>query len=152
MFHRFRYEADIYPALTRIPLHVRMKLDLIGAKISLKDWLAFGLEERIVLCHLPVDLEEEKLVFRAHLDFLSRKYRGDPLMTIAPLSAALWDNVTQVPKPVVERSIEKRNQVTLEEWARWKVHQRYALYKTAISKNDPEQFFAVLDELREQTD
>ena len=36
MFYRYRFESEIYPSLNRIPLHVRMKLDLAGAKISLK--------------------------------------------------------------------------------------------------------------------
>jgi hypothetical protein len=40
----------------------------------------------------------------------------------------------------------------MEEWKRWKFHQRYALYKTALSQSEPEQFFAVLKELRESKD
>jgi hypothetical protein len=42
--------------------------------------------------------------------------------------------------------------VTVEEWRRWKSYQRYALYKTALSQSDPEQFFAVLKEFRELKD
>jgi hypothetical protein len=40
------------------------------------------------------------------------------------------------------------NTVTIEEWRRWQPLQRYALYKTAISKSQPEAFADVLDELR----
>src|SRR6266536_578206 len=85
MFHHYRHESDIYPSLSRIPLHVRMKLDVTGIKISLKDWLAFSIEERTVLCHLPVETEEEKQVFSSYLDFLSRRYRGAPVATTAAL-------------------------------------------------------------------
>ena len=74
MFHRYQYESDIYPSLSRIPLHVRMKLDVTGIKISLKDWLAFSIEERTVLCHLPVETEEEKQVFHPTSISLSRRY------------------------------------------------------------------------------
>jgi hypothetical protein len=152
MFHRYQHESDIYPALTRIPLHVRMKLDVTGIKISLGDWLAFSIEERTVLCHLPVETEEEKEAFSSYLDFLSRRYRDAPVMTTTALRRSLWDSVHHVPAPVTGKSAPQIPSVTVEEWRHWKTHQRYALYKTALSQSDPEQFFAVLKELRAPKD
>lgn len=148
MFYGFRYEEEFLPTLSRLPLHVRMKLDLAGIKLSLNDWLGFGMEERRVLCHLPVDNEEEKRAFSAYMDFLCKKYRGTPVKRVPPLSDAEWNNPNQVPSPVVERAASMENTVTLEQWQAWHSHQRYALYKTAVSKNEPEKFFAVLEELR----
>ena len=58
MFYRYRFESEIYPSLSLIPLHVRMKLDITGVKISLKTWLSFSVEECWVLCHLTVETEE----------------------------------------------------------------------------------------------
>jgi hypothetical protein len=150
MFYRFRYESEFYPALSRVPLHVRMKLDLTGVKISLSDWLSFSFEERTVLCHLPVETNEEQQAFVNYLDFLSRKYRGAPVALTEALNKTRWDNPDQIAQPVAEKSGEKGQPVTSQEWARWKTHQRYALYKTAVSKSDPEQFFALLAEIREQ--
>jgi hypothetical protein len=152
MLHRYQHESDIYPSLSRIPLHVRMKLDLTGIKISLKDWLAFSIEERTVLCHLPVETEEEKQVFSTYLDFLSRQYRGGPVATTAAMSSSLWDSASQIPGPVAGKSAPQIPPVTADEWRRWKSHQRYALYKTALSQSNPEQFFAVLRELRASED
>jgi hypothetical protein len=149
MFYRFRYESEFYPTLSRLPLHVRMKLDQTGIKISLSDWRSFSFEERTVLCHLPVDSDEEQRAFVNYLDFLSRKYRGTPVGVTEALSTAIWDNPHQISEPVLERSNEKGQPVTPQEWARLESHQRYALYKTAASKSDPEQFFAVLAEVRE---
>ncbi|HEY7715766.1 MAG TPA: nitrate reductase associated protein [Candidatus Binatia bacterium] len=148
MFHRFRYEAEFYPALSRIPLHVRMKLDLTGLKISLKDWLACSLAERSVLCHLPIESEEEKRVFVGYLDFLSRKYTGRPVEVTATMNSAWWEP-TEVPEPVAQKSASCFNSVTIEEWRHWDPHQRYGLYKTAVSKSQPEAFAQLLDELRE---
>jgi hypothetical protein len=83
MFHGFRYESEFYPTLSRVPLHVRMKLDLTGVKISLKDWLSFSFEERTVLCHLlSIRMRRKETVVA--LDFLSRKYRGAPVATTRP--------------------------------------------------------------------
>jgi hypothetical protein len=148
MFHRFLYESEFYPALNRVPMHVRMKLDLTGVKISLDDWLAFGFAERTVLCHLPIESAEEKRAFIAYLNFLSEKYCGVPAAVTDPLDSALWDTPQGVPPSVNGKSALKAS-VTPEEWARWKSHERYALYKTANSKRDTEAFFALLKELRE---
>ena len=152
MFNRYQYESETYPSLSRIPLHVRMKLDVTGIKISLKDWLAFSIEERTVLCHLPVETEEEKQAFASYLDFLSRRYRGEPVAKTEAMSDSLWDSVLQVPATVARKSASQIPPVTIEEWRRWKSHQRYALYKMALSQSEPEQFFAVLKEFRELKD
>lgn len=150
MFYRFQYEAEFYPTLSRLLLHVRMKFDLIGIKLSLKDWLAFSMEERMVLCHLPVESDEEKQAFSAYVNFLCQKYCGVPAERVPPMSASLWDSASEIPAPVVERSAARGAAVTLQEWNGWQSHHRYALYKTAISKNEPEKFDAVLKELRER--
>ena len=147
MFHRFQYEKDFYPNLERLPLHVRMKLDLVGIKLSLKQWLAFHIEERIAICHLPIEQEDERQVFKDYLNFLSRQYCHAPAQELPPVEP-LWEISDQVPAPVRERSGDNGKAVTLEEWSVWASHQRYALYKTAVSKSEPEKFFAVLDELR----
>jgi hypothetical protein len=149
MFYRYQHESDIYPTLSRIPLHVRMKLDLTGIKLALKDWLAFSIEERTVLCHLPVESTEEKQAFASYVDFLSRHYRGAAVATTTAMSSSLWNNGLEVPVAVAGKRSTRTPPVTLEEWRRWKFHQRYALYKTALSQSDPEQFFALLKELRE---
>ncbi len=147
MFHTYRYEGEFYPTHSRIPLDVRMKLDLTGLKISLKDWLALSFEERTVLCHLPIDHAEEKQAFAAYIDFLSHRYRGQPVEATPSLDPALW-NSSEVPEPVAQKSASCFNTVMLAEWRRWEPHQRYALYKTAISKSQPEAFADILDELR----
>jgi hypothetical protein len=148
MFQRYPHEVDIYPSLSRIPLHVRMKLDVTGIKISLKDWLAFSLEERAVLCHLPIETDEEKQVFHAYLDSLSKRYCGAPATRTAAVNRTLWDATQRVPGPVAQKSAPEIPPVAVEEWRRWKSYQRYALYKTALSQSDPAPFFAVLQALR----
>lgn len=150
MFYRFRCESEFYPALSRVPLHARMKLDLAGVKLSLKDWLAFSFEERTVLCHFPVDAEEEMRVFIAYLEFLSQKYLGAPLARTAPVNRSVWDDGDRIPDPVNQRSAARSQSLTAEEWSRWNSCYRYALYKTAISRNEPEAFYDVLGQLREK--
>lgn len=148
MFYRFDYEAEFYADLSRVPLHVRMKLDLTGVKISLKDWLSFSFEERTLLCHLPADTAEEKQAFRAYLHFLSQQHRGAPAATTEAVDPLLWSEA-QVPPPVEQKSAACARAVTLGEWAVWSAPERYALYKTAVSQSQPEAFERVLKQLRD---
>lgn len=149
MFHRFYYEAEFYPSLSRIPLDVRMKLDLTGVKISLKEWLAFDFAERAALCHLPCQSPDERQAFIGYLDFLSRKYFDGPVVVTNALDSALWDKA-QLPEPV-RKNPGSVHGVTPQEWSGWKFHERYALYKTALSQSQPEAFAQVLKQLRDQT-
>ncbi|HEY7560090.1 MAG TPA: nitrate reductase associated protein [Candidatus Binatia bacterium] len=150
MFYRFQHEADFYPELTRVPLHVRMRLDLTGIKLSLNQWLAFALEERRIICHLPVESEAELEAFVAYVNFLCRRYNGSTAQMLPPVNSALWNSLGQIPEAVLQNSRDCGLPVTLEEWTRWQFHERYALYKTAVSKSEPEKFFAVLTELRQR--
>jgi len=150
MFHLFQHEAEFHAHLQRLPLHTRMKLDIAGLKLSLNQWLAFALEERRGICHLPVESDEELAAFTAYIDFLCKRYQGSAAQTLAPLSPSLWNSITEVPKTVLEISRETGRAIDLSEWTGWQSHERYALFKTALSKNEPEKFFAVLRELRQR--
>ena len=147
MFHRFQYESEYYPTLSRVPLDVRMRLDVTGTKISLNDWLAFDFAERTALCHLPIESADERRAFVAYLDFLALRYRDRPVERTAAMSSALW-SPSNIPEPVIEKSASRAAAVTSEEWARWQPHERYALYKTCTSTKQPEAFAQVLAELR----
>ncbi len=146
MFHRYDYEAEFYPALSRLPLDLRRKLDVTGIKLALKDWLRFSATERSVLCHLPCESDEECQVFTNYLDFLSRQYTGAPIELIETLPSRLWDGAA-LPQTVAEKSAALGRAVTLDQWHHWQSHERYALYKTAVSKNQPEAFAQILAQL-----
>lgn len=147
MFHRYDYEAEYYPSLSRLPLDLRRKLDLAGIKLSLKDWQAISHEERTVLCHLDGDYGEALEVFTGYLDFLSRRDLGKALEKIAPADARQWSDAA-VPQAVAQRSAAAGASVSLTEWRGWPAHHRYALYKTAVSTSQPEAFDRVLAQLR----
>lgn len=147
MFHRYDYEAEFYPSLSRLPVDLRRKLDIAGIKISLQDWLAFSLEERTVLCHFPCDSDEERQVFTAYLDFLASRYFAKPTDKTEPMDSALWSE-SAVPAAVTHTSLALNQAVSASEWRGWPSHHRYALYKSAVSKNQPEAFAQVLRQLR----
>lgn len=151
MFHRYDFEAEFYPDLTRLPLDLRRKLDVTGVKLGLKDWLALSFAERSVLCHLPSDSDEECHVFKNYLDFLRRKYCGEPIGLIEPLARSQWSS-SSLPQAVSEKSAALGRAVSLEQWRGWHCHDRYALYKTAVSKNQPQAFEQILAQVLDRSE
>lgn len=149
MFYRFGFESEFYSSLPRIPFHVRMKLDVTGIKISLKDWLAFSLEERWALCHLPAETEEERNHFSSRLDSLMRRYKGEEAPRVPRPVETPWEDPAQIPSSVVAKCEGRERLVALNEWAQWSPCQRYALVKLSVSKSEPEQFYEALREFRQ---
>jgi hypothetical protein len=82
------------------------------------------------------------------LSFLSQQHCGAPAKTVPPMDPSLWEIPGRVPAVVLEQSERNGKAVSPEEWMEWASYQRYALYKTAVSRSEPEKFFAVLDQLR----
>ena len=167
MFFRFQFEAEFYPTMSRIPTHLRMKLDVTGIKVSLKDWSAFSVEERWALCNLPVETEEERNRFSSALDMLMLRYKGEEAPRI-PLPTDLpWEDQSRVPSSVLikqgkqgkqirqdkldnpDKNEAEEGPVSLEEWARWSPCRRYALLKLSITRNEPEKFYDALREFRQ---
>ena len=146
MFYRYRFESEIYQEMSRIPLHVRMKLDLTGVKMSLKTWLAFSLEERNALCGLPVETDEERAAFTSYADELSRRHFGEPAALAPPVANPAWEDEARVPDSVAAKGREVGRPVSLEEWRAWNPCQRYALLKLSITKNEPELFIQAIKE------
>ncbi|MEE9549363.1 MAG: nitrate reductase associated protein [Candidatus Binatia bacterium] len=148
MFYRYNFESEIYPSLSLIPLHVRMKLDITGIKTSLKTWLVFSMEERWVLCHLPVETEEERENFSSYIAFLTRRYVGEEPSRVQAVTDPPWEDSGQVPDSVRAKNDGIDCPVTLEEWSQWNACQRFALCKLSVSKNEPEKFYQALLEFR----
>ena len=148
MFYRFDFEAAFYPNMDRVPFHVRMKLDLAGIRVSLSTWRALSLEERRALCHLPADSDEEKEVFAAFLGTLAAVRAGVEAERCPALDPDEWA-AALVPETVAVRSEGAGVAVARAEWGRWASHERYTLYKTALSK-DPELFHQALREMRQR--
>ena len=145
MFHRYQYEAQFYPTLSRVPLDVRRKLDVCGVKLSLKDWHRFSLEERVTLCHLPCETVEEIEAITRYIDFLAYRYCGRASEKVTPLDINLWNSA--LPQAVIERSAASKT-VSEKEWRKLPSHHRYALFKTAVSEKQPEAFEQVLNQIR----
>src|SRR5271155_1081076 len=86
MIRHFNFEDEIHQNLGCVPMAVRRKLDRAGIKISLVQWQALSLGERLALCHLPVASEEEREALRI---FTGETVRARSGSTPKPLPEAI---------------------------------------------------------------
>jgi hypothetical protein len=147
MYKRFDFEGDIHASLSCVPLTVRRKLDLAGLKISLEGWQRLSREERLALCHLPVDADAEIEVYREVMRGFCQQ-RG---VACKPLDDAMartraW-NSANVPAGLHERAADLGATLNDPAWGNLDEESRYALVKLADPKRTPEKLQAALVEL-----
>ncbi|MDQ9169124.1 nitrate reductase associated protein [Oxalobacteraceae bacterium R-40] len=128
--HLFQYEQDKYYPLRRIPMNMRLKLDLCGIKLSIGDWSKFSREDREKLVMMPYEKPEEIAAIRKRLLELIAACEGDSTETEPVRSPAPWTATSSVPATVCKQ-IEALglSAPTQEQWADLSDVQRFALLK-----------------------
>ncbi len=149
MYRQFALEGEVHASLDCVPLSVRRKLDLAELKISLAGWQALSRAERLALCHLPVDTDEELTVYADVLRGFAARAGVDltPLAS-APVRRAAWDAES------VSARLRERigpdgalDDAALGRLAALTEEERYAIVKLADPKRGPEKLRALLGEL-----
>lgn len=145
MYRRFAFEGDVHTALDCVPLAVRRKLDLAALKISLAGWQSLDRAERLALCLLPVDTEDDleayKEIYKA---FAARK--DVELKELPPADPSSWSRASLAPS-IVERARELGVELSWDRWASLDEEERYAVVKYADPKREPAKLLALLREL-----
>ncbi len=146
MYRRFAFEGDIHASLSLVPLVSRRKLDLSRLKISLAGWQALSREERLSLCHLPVDSEEDLAVYREVL-------QGFAARAGVPLEALWGEHPTPAdwsPAALLGRlraRLGEREGLDEARLSRLGEEERYALHKLAEPRREPDKLRLALAEL-----
>ncbi|WP_437305297.1 nitrate reductase associated protein [Sorangium sp. So ce388] len=152
MYRQFALEGEVHVVLDCVPLAVRRKLDLAELKISLAGWQTLSRAERLALCHLPVDTDDDVAVYAEVLrGFAARA--GVPLTPLAeaPVRRAAWD-ADAVSARLRDRlgpdgALDALDGGALGRLAELNEEERYALFKLADPKRGPEKLRALLGEL-----
>jgi hypothetical protein len=144
VYRRFNFEGDIHSSLSCVPLVVRRKLDLAGLKISLAGWQALSRAERLALCHLPADTDDDMAVYTEALRGFAER-AGVPL---SPLPAAPARNAWDTPL-VIDRLRSRLGPGGVDEAAIGGLteEERYALHKLAEPSRDVEKLVLLVREL-----
>jgi len=144
MYRRFAFEGDMHVSLSCVPLVVRRKLDLAALKISLAGWQALSREERLALCHLPVDTDPDLAVYvEVFRGFAARA--GVPLTPLPAADPTAW-SLRGLLARLGER-LGAAAELDATRLAALTEEERYALFKLAEPTRAPDKLRAALIEL-----
>jgi hypothetical protein len=129
MMRRFAFEDGVHNNLGCVPMGVRRKLDRAGIKISLEQWQALGLGERLALCHLPVESEEERQALRVFTDEAIKAKSGQGVRILPEASRAAAEPPDHPPARLVEHARVLGVTLNQPAWDKLDVEERYALIK-----------------------
>ena len=76
MMRQFQFEAEVYESLSCVPMQARRKLDAVGIKIHLAQWQQLTRGERLMICHAPADLEDERAALRFFIEEVTQARCG----------------------------------------------------------------------------
>ena len=130
MDYLFQFEQDKYYALRRFPMAMRIKLDLCGYKLSIRDWSKLSRADRETLAAMPYDTTPQLDTFRERVKELVVAIQGDSTETQPCDRPALWENIDEV--PALTRELIAAQDIippTPVQWAALSLLQRYTLVK-----------------------
>jgi len=131
----FNFEGDFQTDLRCIPMVVRHRLDEVGIKLSLKEWVKLGPEARAAVL---ARVHDEG--FAAEVRGLVTRRMGSPPADFAVDPAPAWADRDRIPDEVVTKAREEGITLTAPQWAGLAPLQRFALYKLSRSSHKNENF------------
>lgn len=132
----FDFEADFAATLRCIPMLVRAKLDRGGVKLSLKQWSRLQVDQREAVAHRACDTPIEIKLWRDTLvDSLPASHNA--IIELPVDENPAWADTNIVPE-VLDARVHKHSgsNLPLEDWARLRPLQRFALLKLARDSHE----------------
>jgi len=143
----FAFEQDFAGSLRCIPMSVRQKLDLVGVKLSLRQWSKLSRDERDRLMTLGCTPGEEQAQYRACLLGLIAARTDEPAVFLADMSHDDWMRDDRMPDAVlVQARKDGIAPPSPRAWAGLSPLQRFALVKLARSSHENENFVPAMVE------
>lgn len=141
----FAFESDFAGSLRCIPMAVRLKLDLCGIKLTLRQWSRLGAVAREELLTRPCCNAADIAGYRAAL---AERLTGAGETTV-PISvdSAIWREAAVVPDVVTSQARAKGAlPPQLEQWQGLSELQRFALLKLARPGHENDNFLPAMRE------
>lgn len=142
LVRRFAFEGRD-DALLATPWAVRRKLDLSAVRLPVESWRALPWHERLALCELPAETDDEISAFRTVLEGFARR-TGVPTQPLPPMILPPWRE-TEIPPVLARRLTSLRLPVQTAVWSHLDDFERFALCKLA-EKRDASRLVAALAE------
>ena len=129
MIRRFKFEDEIHQNLSCVPMHARRKLDRAGVKISLGQWQALGRGERLAICHLPAESEDECDALRMFIEEAVRNRGAGEAKPLSDEARRAADPPPTPPSRLIDNARAEGVALNQVEWDRLDPDERYALLK-----------------------
>jgi hypothetical protein len=147
MIRRFNFEDEVHHSLACVPIAVRRKLDRVGVKVSLEQWQALAQHERLAICHLPTDSDEERKTVTTFVEE-SVKARAGTMTKALSEEVKLSAEPPMAPPPrLIENARAVGVALNQPVWDRLDADARYALIKLGGGAEQSHNFAAALREL-----
>lgn len=149
MFRQFKFEESLYEELHQIPVSTQFKLETIGFQFPLDTWNRLPIEERWVLCHLPIRSKGEKECYCNYLIFLLNREGADPSaydLRNNQSEKKAWDELARVPGEVAAKVRELDVPLYWPDWIKLDDMERYAIYKLCKEESADAQIQQVVQE------
>lgn len=147
MIRRFKFEGHVAEELDLVPIAVRQKLDRVGIKIDLPQWKALGRGERLAICHLPANLEEECEAIRLFIREAVVRQTGAEPRVLSEAECRQAETPDQPPAVLMERADQLGFAIGNEDWSTFDADERYVLVKLGAGPRPSHQFEAALQEI-----
>jgi hypothetical protein len=126
MMREFMFEEEMHQSLACVPMAVRRKLDRIGVKMGLKQWQALGRGERLVICHLPIDHENEGETLKLFIAEAVERACGEQPKTLAKSERAIAEPPHTLPAAVAAAARAEGVRLGQAAWERLDANERDA--------------------------
>jgi hypothetical protein len=146
MMRQFQFEAEVYESLSCVPMQARRKLDAVGIKIHLAQWQQLTRGERLMICHAPADLEDEREALRFYIEEVTLARSGSQPKQL-PEDVRRSARPPAAPPPqLVANAREHGVELTPSAWNSLDDDERYALVKLGGEAKVSHNLKAALDE------
>ncbi len=143
----FDFELDFAGALYCIPMSVRMKLDEVGVKVSLKQWNKLTREERAELLARPCDSGTAQQAYKGFLTAALAARTGAQPQELPVETHPEWKDAAHVPAQVSAYFVAQGlTAMTAAQWAGLSPVQRFALIKLTRPGHSNDNFMPALRE------
>jgi hypothetical protein len=143
----FGFETDFAGTLHCIPMSVRMKLDRVGIKLSLRQWNRLPDTQRQALIDTPCTDVAQAAAYRQFLMQAIETHTRSPVEYAALDASPAWADAGAVPPRVVEwaQSLSVAPP-SAAQWAALTPLQRFSLFKLTRPGHSNENFIPAMRE------
>lgn len=143
----FAFEADFVDTLRCVPMAVRFKLDLVGVKLTLRQWSRLTPEDRFGCLMAACDAPQEIEAYRQRLKALVAERTGDVAKDLPPDATVPWAAAARTPEQVIafagQAGVAPPSDVV---WAGLSDLQRFVLLKLSRDNHDNVNFVPAMRE------